>query len=208
MEKIKIKSYGKVNLSLDVTGKRDDGYHEIQTLMQKISLFDDVTVTWTGRESKDIEISLTCDKPYLPTDRRNLAYAGAEIMARQFAGEVGGGLIEIKIEKHIPVAAGLAGGKRQRSRGDDGSQQDMGYGTWRKRIVRHGRGAWRRRSLLYTHSEYGIWTGALYRHGSKAHSFKEQIQTCGAACKTSFRSFHKRSIPEYRFVQYREKAGH
>lgn len=80
MEKIKIKSYGKVNLSLDVTGKRDDGYHEIQTLMQKISLFDDVTVTWTGRESKDIEISLTCDKPYLPTDRRNLAYAGAEIM--------------------------------------------------------------------------------------------------------------------------------
>ena len=110
MDKIKIKSYGKVNLSLDVTGKRDDGYHEIQTIMQKISLFDVVTVTWTGRDGKDIEISLTCDKPYLPTDRRNLAYAGAQIMARQFAGKVGGGLIDIKIEKHIPVAAGLAGG--------------------------------------------------------------------------------------------------
>lgn len=52
MDKIKIKSYGKVNLSLDVTRKRDDGYHEIQTIMQKISLFDDVTVTWTGREGK------------------------------------------------------------------------------------------------------------------------------------------------------------
>lgn len=207
MEKIKIKSYGKVNLSLDVTGKRDDGYHEIQTLMQKISLFDDVTVTWTGRESKDIEISLTCDKPYLPTDRRNLAYAGAEIMARQFAGEVGGAYRDKDRKAHS--CGGRPGRrKRQWSRGDDGSQQDMGYGTWRKRIVRHGRGAWRRRSLLYTHSEYGIWTGALYRHGSKAHSFKEQIQTCGAACKTSFRSFHKRSIPEYRFVQYREKAGH
>lgn len=92
MDKIKIKSYGKVNLSLDVTRKRDDGYHEIQTIMQKISLFDDVTVTWTGREGKDIEISLTCDKPYLPTDRRNLAYAGAQIMARQFAGKVGAAL--------------------------------------------------------------------------------------------------------------------
>ena len=44
MKKIRLKSYGKVNMSLDVTGKRDNGYHDIETVMQKISLYDDVTV--------------------------------------------------------------------------------------------------------------------------------------------------------------------
>lgn len=110
MNRMKIKSYGKVNLSLDVTGKREDGYHDIETVMQQISLFDDVTVTWTSRQGDEIEICLTCDKPYLSTDRRNLAYAAAELMAGRFGKAAGGGLVEINIEKHIPVAAGLAGG--------------------------------------------------------------------------------------------------
>ena len=58
MNNIKIKAYGKVNLSLDVTGVRNDGYHVIRTVMQKISLHDDVDVTWTPSKTDKIEISL------------------------------------------------------------------------------------------------------------------------------------------------------
>lgn len=110
MDEIKVKSYGKINLSLDVTAKREDGYHEIQTVMQRISLCDEVTVRWTGTENKEVDIRLTCDKPYLPTDRRNLAFLAAELMIEKAAGKMGGGIIDIHIIKRLPVAAGLAGG--------------------------------------------------------------------------------------------------
>lgn len=110
MAEIKIKSYGKVNLSLDISGVREDGYHELKTVMQKISLYDEVTVRWIPKEQKKIEIKLSCNRAYLPTDSRNLAYRGAEIMASRFGHKAGGGRIEIDIEKRLPVAAGLAGG--------------------------------------------------------------------------------------------------
>ncbi len=110
MAEIKIKSYGKVNLSLDITGVREDGYHELKTIMQKISLYDEVTVRWVPKEQQNIDIKLSCNRVYLPTDSRNLAYKGAEIMAQRFGYKAGGGCIEIGIEKRLPVAAGLAGG--------------------------------------------------------------------------------------------------
>lgn len=110
MKKVRLKSYGKVNMSLDVTGKRDNGYHDIETVMQKISLFDDVTVSWIKKDCEEVEIILTCDKKYLPTDSRNLAFAAAQIMVRKFSSKVGGGAVKIHIDKHIPVSAGLAGG--------------------------------------------------------------------------------------------------
>ena len=110
MNNIKIKAYGKVNLSLDVTGVRNDGYHVIRTVMQKISLHDDVDVTWTPSKTDKIEISLDCNRPYLPKDSRNLAYQAAVIMGDSFGEKAGGGKIQINIEKRLPVAAGLAGG--------------------------------------------------------------------------------------------------
>lgn len=110
MAEIKIKSYGKVNLSLDITGIREDGYHELKTIMQKISLYDEVSVRWIPKEQQTIDIKLSCNRVYLPTDSRNLAYKGAEIMAERFGHKAGGGCIEIDIEKRLPVAAGLAGG--------------------------------------------------------------------------------------------------
>ncbi len=110
MTEITIKSYGKVNLSLDVCGIREDGYHVLESIMHKISLRDEVTVKWTSLEQEDIVINLTCNKSFLPTDERNLAYKGAKLMAETFGKQVGGGVIDIHIEKHLPVAAGLAGG--------------------------------------------------------------------------------------------------
>lgn len=110
MTEIKLKSYGKVNLSLDLCGIREDGYHILESVMHKISLRDEVTVKWTSMEQEEITINLTCNKAFLPTDERNLAYRGAKLMADTFGERVGGGVIDIHIEKHLPVAAGLAGG--------------------------------------------------------------------------------------------------
>ncbi len=110
MTEITIRSYGKVNLSLDLCGIREDGYHLLESVMQKISLHDYVNVKWTSLPQEEIEINLTCNKAYLPTDERNLAYRGAKLMADTFGDKVGGGVIDIHIEKRLPVAAGLAGG--------------------------------------------------------------------------------------------------
>ncbi len=110
MNEITIKSYGKVNLSLDVCGVREDGYHVLESIMQKITLHDLVTVKWIKLNQEHIDIDLKCNKTYLPTDERNLAYRGAKLMADTFGHKVGGGRIEIHIEKRLPVAAGLAGG--------------------------------------------------------------------------------------------------
>lgn len=110
MAEVTIKSYGKVNLSLDICGVREDGYHVLESIMHKISLCDDVIVKWTKLPQDNIDINLTCNKRFLPTDERNLAYKGAKLMIDAFGENIGGGQIDIHIEKHLPVAAGLAGG--------------------------------------------------------------------------------------------------
>lgn len=103
----KIKSYAKVNLSLDIIGIRDDGYHLIETVMQQIRLADNIYIKWNETDCEGISVSLTTSKPYLPTDERNLAYRAAILMS-QYAKV--SGKLNIRIEKKIPVAAGLGGG--------------------------------------------------------------------------------------------------
>ncbi|MBR4862122.1 MAG: 4-(cytidine 5'-diphospho)-2-C-methyl-D-erythritol kinase [Firmicutes bacterium] len=117
MREIDLKSYAKVNLSLDVTGTRPDGYHDLSSVMQRISLYDRIHMEWIRQEEAageepDIRIEVKTNRPYLPVDERNLAYKAAQIMIRHFAREagVGSGIIRISITKSIPVAAGLAGG--------------------------------------------------------------------------------------------------
>jgi 4-diphosphocytidyl-2-C-methyl-D-erythritol kinase len=92
----------KVNLILNVLGKRPDGFHELETVMQPIGIFDHLRFERTGQE-----IALTCDDPALPTDRSNLVFRAAEAF-RQTAGIKEG--VRIHLEKKIPLAAGLGGG--------------------------------------------------------------------------------------------------
>jgi len=95
----------KINLALDVIGDRQDGYHEVDMVMQSIGLSDRIQLK-TGEK-----IGLTCTNPQVPADRRNLAWRAAELLqevARERHGKTLG--VEIHIEKRIPVAAGLAGG--------------------------------------------------------------------------------------------------
>lgn len=99
---IQIKSRAKINLSLDVLGRRDNGYHDVEMVMQQINLYDIVTI-----EKSASGITLTCSDHFLPTDDKNLAYRAAQLMMDLFSLEVG---FRIHIEKNIPIAAGLAGG--------------------------------------------------------------------------------------------------
>ena len=96
------KAYAKINITLDVLGKRDDGYHELEMIMQNVDLYDVVTV-----KKREGGIVLSSSRKDLPLDKGNIAYRAAELMFEKY-GVQGG--IEIDIEKHIPVAAGLAGG--------------------------------------------------------------------------------------------------
>ena len=113
LNEITIQAYAKINLSIDVLGKRPDGYHEVLMVMQQVGLYDTVKVSWQadngGEEDKQIRISLACNLTFLPVDDRNIAYKAAESMVRQYGGNRSGRLL-IDIGKQIPVAAGLAGG--------------------------------------------------------------------------------------------------
>lgn len=96
------KAYAKINLSLDLVGKRDDGYHLLRSVMQTVSLCDIVTLS----KSKD-GISLRCNKPYIPTDSRNIAYKTAAAFF-EYTGIRPG--VRISIRKYTPCGAGLGGG--------------------------------------------------------------------------------------------------
>ncbi|VAW39287.1 4-diphosphocytidyl-2-C-methyl-D-erythritol kinase [hydrothermal vent metagenome] len=100
---MRIKAPAKINLSLRVTSKREDGFHEIITLMQPLSLSDLITVTVNNGAG----ITITCDDPDIPTDGRNLAYKAA-LMFLEEAGLAR--KVHIDMGKRIPVAAGLGGG--------------------------------------------------------------------------------------------------
>lgn len=99
---MKGKAHAKINISLDVIGKRDDGYHILSMIMQNVELYDEV-------EIKKIKegIIITCNKSFIPTDERNLAYKAARLFLDTYDIKSG---VSINIIKNIPVAAGLAGG--------------------------------------------------------------------------------------------------
>lgn len=98
-----VKAPAKINLSLDVLFKRPDGYHEVEMIMTTIDLADRLELSLL--ESKEIHI--LSHNRFVPDDQRNLAYQAAKLLQERFSVEKG---VAIKIEKNIPVAAGLAGG--------------------------------------------------------------------------------------------------
>ena len=103
MDSIWINAPAKINIGLDVIRRREDGYHEVKMIMQSIRLFDRLTLTKT----KEPGIKLTTNLSYLPVNEDNLVYQSAKRLMDEF--HLGGGL-DIKLDKRIPVAAGMAGG--------------------------------------------------------------------------------------------------
>lgn len=100
-----VQSPAKINLFLDITGKRNDGYHLINTVMQSVSLYDDINVSI---DQDGNGISLSCSRDDIPCDSSNTAYKAAEKFFEHTDISVGG--VNIKIKKRIPSGAGMAGG--------------------------------------------------------------------------------------------------
>lgn len=110
---LNLRSFAKINLSLDIKGVREDGYHLVETVMQQVSLYDEINIRWKPDAGQEFKISVTNSKPYLPRDSRNLAYKAAVVMAEQAeacTGKRPEGTLIMHINKRIPVAAGLGGG--------------------------------------------------------------------------------------------------
>jgi 4-diphosphocytidyl-2-C-methyl-D-erythritol kinase len=103
MSSLTVHSPAKLNLALDVLKKRADGFHELRTIFERISLADQITLT----RNKSNKISICCAHPHVPKGPGNLAFKAAMMLSRDFS--ISGGL-NINIIKNIPVAAGLAGG--------------------------------------------------------------------------------------------------
>lgn len=103
MLKVMVKAPAKINLSLDVLHKREDGYHEVEMIMTTIDLADRLELTLLDKD----EIKIVSHNRFVPDDQRNLAYQAAHLLKERFQVKKG---VSITIEKAIPVAAGLAGG--------------------------------------------------------------------------------------------------
>ncbi len=103
MQSFSLSSFAKINLVLKVLGKRDDGFHELETFFQTVSLADEITFS----PSEKREILLTSDAPHIPTDETNLIVRAAFMLREKFGIDQGA---KIHLEKKIPAPGGLGGG--------------------------------------------------------------------------------------------------
>ena len=103
MNQIELKALAKINLGLDVLGRRENGYHDVRMIMQSVYLYDEVKLEKTEGPG----IGVVSNLSFLPTGEGNIAYKAAQLLKDEFQIDEG---IKITLNKHIPVAAGLAGG--------------------------------------------------------------------------------------------------
>lgn len=106
MDKIELKAYGKINIGLDAIRKREDGYHDLDMIMQTVGVYDDVIISREdGTQTYEIEVSTDAD--ILPNDKGNLAFMAAKVLMEAYDIK---SKVKIHINKRIPIAGGMAGG--------------------------------------------------------------------------------------------------
>ncbi|MGN1125666.1 MAG: 4-(cytidine 5'-diphospho)-2-C-methyl-D-erythritol kinase [Candidatus Gastranaerophilaceae bacterium] len=103
---VKVKTPAKINLTLEVTGKRPDGFHNIQSIMQMINLYDYLTIT--AEKSEKLEINLTGNNPNIPYNEKNIVYKAILLFVEEIT--LSSYKFEVDLQKNIPTEAGLAGG--------------------------------------------------------------------------------------------------
>ena len=159
MEKLTLKAYAKINLHLDAISKESNGYHKVITVMQTVSLYDDVTFSLRG----DGLICIKCDIPTLPCDSRNLAFKAARLFFEHTGIDSG---VDIEIIKRIPMAAGLAGGSSDAAAVLSGLNSLCGYPLETSELCELG-------AKLGADVPFCIVGGTKYadRYGDKLHSF-------------------------------------
>lgn len=131
MDYIKMKALAKINLGLDVVRKREDGYHEVRMIMQTISLYDKIFI----KKTKNTGIRVSTNLYYLPNNENNLVYKAAKLLIDEFDIKNG---VSMKLEKYIPVAAGMAGGSADAAAVLIGMNKLFGLGLSRKQLMDRG----------------------------------------------------------------------
>lgn len=131
MEKLELKALGKINLGLDVLGRRENGYHDVRMVMQTLYLYDNVTLMKKKEPGIEIETNLH----FLPKDENNIAWKAARLLMDEFAITDG---IRIILDKHIPVAAGMAGGSSNAAAVLFGMNRMFGLGLSEKDLMERG----------------------------------------------------------------------
>lgn len=126
-----LKALAKINLGLDVLGRRDNGYHDVRMVMQTIYLYDNVTLTRTEELGIQVETNLS----YLPVGENNIAYKAAKLLIDEFDIREG---VHIKLDKRIPVAAGMAGGSSNAAAVLVGMNRLFGLGLHQSELMERG----------------------------------------------------------------------
>lgn len=128
---LRLKAYGKINLALDVLGKRPDGYHEVRMIMQTVGLHDSINLY----RKKEPGIRIASNLFYVPDNEQNLAYRAAALLMKEF--EIREGL-SIDLRKCIPVSAGMAGGSSDAAAVLFGVNKMFDLGLSRKELMERG----------------------------------------------------------------------
>src|SRR5699024_7613915 len=131
MERIQLKALGKINLGLDVLGRRENGYHDVRMIMQTVYLYDEVTL----EKRKEPGITVASNLVFLPTDESNIAFRAAKILLDEFGEKHG---VSITLKKHIPVAAGMAGGSADAAAVLFGMNRLFGWKLSEKELMERG----------------------------------------------------------------------
>ena len=131
MDRLELKALGKINLGLDVLGRRENGYHDVRMVMQTVYLYDRIIM----KKSKTPGIRLETNLYYLPVNENNLAYQAAQMLMDEFHIEEG---VSIQLDKHIPVAAGMAGGSSNAAAVLFGMNRLFSLGLSQKELMERG----------------------------------------------------------------------
>lgn len=131
MKQIELKALAKINLGLDVLGRRENGYHDVRMVMQSIYLYDDVKIERMKRPGIEIRTNLY----FLPLDENNIAYKAAAMLIEEFQIKEG---VIITLNKHIPVAAGMAGGSSNAAAVLFGMNRMFGLGLSQQELMDKG----------------------------------------------------------------------
>lgn len=131
MDSLELRAMAKINLGLDVVGRREDGYHLLRMIMQSVRLYDRITLTREPESGVRLQTNLS----YVPTDGTNLASRAAQTLIDEFGIKSG---VTIRLEKKIPVAAGLAGGSSDAAAVLVGMNRLFSLGLSRRELCERG----------------------------------------------------------------------
>ncbi len=131
MENLNLRAYAKINLGLDVVRRLDNGYHEVSMVMQTVKLYDKLHF----EKRKEPGVTLTTNLKFLPVDENNLVVKAAKLLLQEFSASEG---VNINLEKHIPVAAGMAGGSSDCAAALFGINRLFGYHLSKEQLMERG----------------------------------------------------------------------